>query len=140
MALVDVLTQGLASGVAAGVGPVVIRTNLNADSPIILTVPEPGGDPQPEAPPSLLMQLLKPEINTSVVGSQMTWAPYGTPSANYTPLLLAGAALTVFTLLGIGGTIGRFARPRTLVIVGLMGFAAIAAVASRTKLEDSHQG
>jgi hypothetical protein len=67
--------------------------------------------------------------------SMKSIAPSGRPSANYTPLILAGAAGFVFTLVGIGGLIGRFASPKVLIGSSVVGFAALAIIASQTKLE-----
>lgn len=138
MAGPDYLTLLAAAGkTAAGalVGPIEVRTNLNADDPTVID-PFAGGEEEPQQGPSLLMTLLKPEVRVHLPNGEYVWAPNGPPSATYMPLLLAGVGGILFSLVGIGGMVGRFAAPRTLLVVGGAGLAALALVASRAKLEE----
>jgi hypothetical protein len=127
--------------VGAAVGPISIRSNLNADQPFLIDpFAEQTGPPPPPPAPNPLMSILKPEIVVALPTGPYTWAPYGSPSANYTPLILAGVGGVLFTILGIGGLVGRFVKPRTLLIAGGTGLAALAYVASRAKYETQPAG
>ncbi len=137
MAGADYLSLLTTAGTAAAgqfVGPIEVRTNLNAQDPIIIDPFAPGSD-EPQQP-SLLMQLLKPEIKVRLPNGDMVWAPSGSPSASYAPLALAAIGALLFSLVGVGGLVGKFARPSTLLITGGIGAAALAYLASQTKLED----
>lgn len=136
--LFDALVTGAQTGLSHAVGPIRVRTNLNADSPVVLTIPDPN-NPPPPAPPSPLMSLLKPEVTVDSVGGEMSWAPWGRPSANYTPLILAGVGLIGFTLVGIGGIMGRFVRPRTIAIAGITGSGILAFIAGQTQFEQAEE-
>lgn len=125
-----------ATAVGAAVGPIEVRTNLNADNPIII---DPLARPDPNAPPakpSIWMSLIKPDIRVRLPNGEFKYAPSGSPSANYTPLILAAVAGLVFTLVGIGGLVGRFASPKVLIGTGVAGLAALAFIASQTKYEE----
>jgi hypothetical protein len=115
------------------VGPIRLRSNLNADWP--LTV-DPFHGHEEGAPPSMLLALLKPEIRVDLPMGSVVYAPYGTPTADYAPLLAAGAGLLVVTVLGVGGAIGRFARPGTIALLGIGSLLALGRVAAATKGEE----
>jgi hypothetical protein len=115
------------------VGPIRLRSNLNADWP--LTV-DPFHGREEGAPPSMLLALLKPEIRVDLPTGPVVYAPYGTPTADYAPLLAAGAGLLVVAVLGFGGVIGRFARPSTIAVLGVGSLLALGRVASATKGEE----
>lgn len=131
----SLLTTAGTAAVGQFVGPIEVRTNLNAQEPIVID-PFAPGDGQPQEP-SLLMTLLKPEIRVSLPNGEFTWAPSGQPSAAYAPLVAAAIGALLFSLVGIGGLIGKFARPTTLLVTGGIGAAALAILASHAKLEDA---
>jgi hypothetical protein len=131
---VELLTRAGAQVAGQVLGPIEVRTNLNAGEPVVIDPFAPGdGEPQQ---PSILMSILKPEVRVRLPNGDMVWSPAGSPSASYAPLVLAAAGAFLFTLVGVGGLVGKFAKPRTLLVAGGIGVAAIAALASQTKLED----
>lgn len=115
------------------VGPIRVRSNLNADWPLTL---DPFHGHDEAAPPSVLLALLKPEIRVDLPTGPVVYAPYGTPTANYAPLLAAGAGLLVVALVGVGGVLGRFTRPSTIAVLGLGSLLALGRVAMETKGEE----
>lgn len=126
----ELFSVGKALGRATGVGTITVRSNLNADSPLVvdpLHEPEPG-PPNPIA--DALMSILKPEVTVVLPTGPYVYAPKGKPSANYGPLVAAGLGGVLFSILGMGGLIGRFAKPATLAIVAGAGLAALSYVAS----------
>ena len=129
----DLMAAIAPSALAALVGPIRFRSNLNVDRPISI---DPFTSRRATSPRSTLLSLLKPEIEVDLASGPVVFAPYGVPTADYAPLLVAGTGLLVVTILGIGGTIGRFARPRTIAILGLGSLLALGHVASATKREE----
>jgi hypothetical protein len=117
----------------AVIGPIRVRSNLNADWPITV---DPFHVNEEASPPSMLLSLLKPEIRVDLPTGPVVYAPYGAPTTNYAPLLAAGAGLFVVALVGMGGVLGRFARPGTVALIGLGSLLALGAVASETKGEE----
>ena len=117
------------------VGSIRLRSNLNADWPLVV---DPFHPQQPEeaSPPNMLLSLLKPEIAVDLPTGPFVYAPYGSPTADYAPLLAAGAGLLVVAVLGVGGVIGRFARPTTIAVLGLGSLLALGQVASASKREE----
>jgi len=115
------------------VGPIRLRSNLNADQPISV---DPFRARGAVSRRSTLLALLKPEIEIELPGGPFTYAPYGVPTADYGPLLAAGTGLLVVAILGVGGAIGRFARPGTIAVLGLGSLLALGYVASATKREE----
>lgn len=130
----SLLTTAASTAVGEFVGPIEVRTNLNADQPVVID-PFTPGDGRPQQP-SLLMTLLKPEVRVQLPNGEFVWAPHGAPSASYAPLVAAGLGAILFALVGAGGLVGKFAQPRTLLVAGGLGAAALAFVASQAKLED----
>jgi len=115
------------------VGPIRLRSNLNAGRPLVV---DPFGARPATTPRSTLLALLKPQIEVELPGGQYAYAPYGVPTADYGPLLAAGTGLLVVAILGVGGAIGRFARPGTIAVLGLGSLLALGYVASATKREE----
>jgi len=130
----ELLTAAGASVAGQFVGPIEVRTNLNAGEPVVIDPFAPGDDQSQQ--PSLLMTLLKPEVRVQLPNGEFVWAPHGSPSASYGPLVLAGVGAMLFAIVGAGGLVGKFAKPRTLLVAGGLGAAALAFVASQAKLED----
>lgn len=131
----SLLQTAIPSVAGAVVGPIEVRTNLNADNPIVIDPFAPVDPNTPPAKPSMWMSLLKPDVRVRLPNGTYAWTPNGLPSANYMPLILAAAAGFVFTLVGIGGLIGRIASPKILIGTGVVGLAALAIIASQAKLE-----
>lgn len=132
----SLLTKAGTTVAGAAVGPIEVRTNLNADSPIIIDPFAPPAEEQPKSK-SIWMSLLKPEIRVALPNGEYKYAPAGKPSANFTPLIIAAVGGLLFTLVGVGGLIGRFASPKILLGTGVCGLAALAFIASQTKLEEA---
>lgn len=137
MASPDFMTLLTTAGTAAvgqAVGPIEIRTNLNADDPIIIDPFSPQ-DPNASQEPSWIMTLLKPEVRVQLPNGEFVWSPSGRPGASYAPLVAAAIGGILFTLVGVGGFLGKFAKPTTLLLTGAGGLAALALLASQAKLE-----
>ena len=118
---------------AALLGPIHVRSNLNADWPLSV---DPFHDTGGPSPPNVLLSLSKPELRVDLPSGPFVYALYGTPTANYAPLLAAGAGLAIVALVGVGGVIGRFARPTTIAVLGLGSLLALGRVAAETKGEE----
>lgn len=75
---------------------ITIRTQISP--PITL---DPFAEAPPDAPPNPFLAFLKPEITVETPTGAMTVAPYGRPTTNYLPWLIAATVLV-----GLGVTIG----------------------------------
>ena len=92
---VSALGQGAVKGVT-------IRTQVSPPVTVDPFAPSPR-----DAPPNPLLSFLKPEITIETAAGTMVMAPYGKPTANHLPWLIAGAI--VFGI-GIVTTIAIVAR------------------------------
>ena len=95
---------GMGAGVpeifSSGVRRVRIRTQVTPDFEYVPGAPgEPGTVTQGSGGGAALMQVVKPEIQVETVAGTVSTAPYGKPTANYFPLVVAGAALAA---VGVG--------------------------------------
>lgn len=93
------LTSARELGTAVASSAVVrVRTQL---TPEIALEPFAPGDPR-SSEPGFLLELLKPEVSVTVAGQSQVYAPYGRPTRNFFPLVLAGlGALLAAGVLGI---------------------------------------
>lgn len=94
--------QALASN---AVGTIVIRSQVSPDVVVNPFAPSPPPDPSPNP----LMMFVRPEVSILAPNGQalVTYAPYGAPSANYVPFLIAGALVFVVGLFGVVAFIAR---------------------------------
>ena len=90
------------------VGKITIRSQVSPDVVIDPFAPQ---APAPAAPNPLLM-FVKPEVVIqSPDGSTVTTlAPYGHPTGNYWPWLVAGAVVAVFGVFGLVAFVARRVR------------------------------
>ena len=85
----------------AGVQRVTIRTQVSP--PVTITPFEPS----PPGPPNPLLAFLKPSIEVETPGGPITVAPYGPPTGDYFPWLVAGLAVVVIGLVTLIAWIAR---------------------------------
>lgn len=126
------------TALSRAVGPVTFRSQLHA--PITVDPFAPGEPAPPDKQGFSLMAILKPEIEVELPTGRMVYAPYGHPSANYGPFILAGFGLFALSLVGLGGLSGRFMSGTQIALAAGGGVAALAWVATHGKLEDKHHG
>lgn len=100
----------LQSAGLASLDSVSITSNLNASAPIALTSGGTGGGAsQDGGSPSLgrVLAWLQPQVAFGQPGSQIVFAPYGAPSADYGIAALALGAAGLLGVAGLGAAIGR---------------------------------
>ena len=68
---------------------------------------DPFAETPPDAPPNPILALVKPEITIDTAGGALVMAPYGEPTANYLPRLVAGVAIGVLGFVALVATIAR---------------------------------
>lgn len=115
------ILEKLAGQARGALGPVLLRTQLNAHAPLVLVdaAPEPApperrdpwepgwkpppkpapgpGEPSAGALPRTVARWLKPELTLhTAVGPPVVLAPYGHPTEDYGPLAMKTAAGALF--------------------------------------------
>ena len=91
-----------AVGVAA-IQSVTLRTQV---SPPVTVDPFAEGPPASPAPNPFL-SFVKPMIEVQTAAGRMVIAPYGEPTENYFPWLVAGAVVFFFGAVGLIGWVAR---------------------------------
>lgn len=111
-AIAAALQGGNASALAQAVAGAAVQsiTFRSQVSPPISVNPF---SPTPPAPPgpNPLMSLIRPAIDVQTAAGTMTIAPYGAPSANYFPWLVAGLALAALGGIALVTAIARRSKP-----------------------------
>ena len=82
---------------------ITVRTQFSPPVVVDPFAPAPPGPPAPNP----LMMLIRPEVTIEGPGGKTIIAPYGTPSQNYLPWLLAGLAIVGLGVLGAVAMIAR---------------------------------